>query len=112
ELIKSYEELATLLRQCGKHEELIKLSQAMRADLADNPSGTYDAACFAAYAAHAAQARQDLPEAERREIASHYAEQAIKLLDMAIHEGFRDHQHMAKDSDLDPLRSRKDYQDL
>jgi peroxiredoxin/tRNA A-37 threonylcarbamoyl transferase component Bud32/tetratricopeptide (TPR) repeat protein len=111
-LVTAYSDLAALLRQCGKHEELTKLSAALRADLPDDPDQTYNAACFAAYAADTARGCKGLPEAERQRLTEGYSEQAVKLLSMAIHEGYRDHSHMAKDSDLDPLRARKDYQEL
>src|SRR5262249_38303963 len=90
----------------------MKLSETVRRDLPDDAGGTYDAACFAANAADAAGACKTLPEAERRRLATGYADQSVKLLKMAIHEGYREHAHMAKDSDLDPLRTRPDYQEL
>jgi tetratricopeptide (TPR) repeat protein len=111
-LSESYYDVAAVLRQCGKHAELFHLGEQLRQDLPDDSASTYNAACFAANAAQAARESKALSESEHERIAGAYAEQAVKLVDKAIHEGYRDHAHMAGDSDLDPLRSRKDYQEL
>jgi hypothetical protein len=41
-----------------------------------------------------------------------YGDEAMKLLRDAVAKGFQDAAHMKKDSDLDPLRGRDDFQKL
>ena len=41
-----------------------------------------------------------------------YANRAVELLHKAVEAGYKDAAHMAKDTDLDPLRNREDYKRL
>ena len=41
-----------------------------------------------------------------------YAERAVHLLRQAVARGFKDAAHMNKDTDLDALRQRHDFQEL
>jgi len=41
-----------------------------------------------------------------------YADQAMAMLRDAVAKGFKDAAHMKKDTDLDPLRQREDFQKL
>jgi tetratricopeptide (TPR) repeat protein len=41
-----------------------------------------------------------------------HADRAMELLQQAVKAGFTDAAHMAKDTDLDPLRDRDDFQEL
>lgn len=111
-LLESYTDLVELLSKCGKHAEVARLAEAYRADFPDDSDETYNAACFMAWACRAARDGKQIPESERRQLTAHYGARAVKLLDMAIHEGYRDRVHMDWDTDLDPLRDRKDYQEL
>src|SRR5262249_32859908 len=107
-----YFDLIALLRQCSLHAELLHLAEELRNDAPNDSGAAYDAACVAANSVQAVRDCKDLSETERPRLVEHHAEQAVKLLSMAIHEGYRDHVHMAKDSDLDPLRDRADYREL
>ena len=104
--------LMELLSKCGKHAELARLATTYRADFPDNPDETYNAACFMAWATRVAGENKELPQEDRQRLIDLYAEQAVKLLDRAIHEGFRDRSHMDWDTDLSPLRGRQSYQIL
>jgi serine/threonine protein kinase len=53
-----------------------------------------------------------LPERERVELAQSYADRAIGALRQALGQGYADLAHLKKDPDLDPLRSRPDFQQL
>lgn len=88
------------------------MAEAYRKDFPDDNGETYNAACFMAGACRAAHDSKQLAEAERKQLSELYGARAVKLLDMAIHEGWRDRSHMDWDTDLDPLRKRKDYLDL
>ena len=58
----------------------------------------YDAACV--FALSAATVRTDAAQAEA------YAARAVALLRRAVAKGYKDIDHMRKDTDLDPLRKR------
>jgi thiol-disulfide isomerase/thioredoxin/tRNA A-37 threonylcarbamoyl transferase component Bud32/tetratricopeptide (TPR) repeat protein len=112
DLRDSYLDLTFLLNKCGKHAELARMAEAYRVDFPDNSDETYNAACFMAWACRTAGECKQLPEMERKELIERYGSHAVKLLDMGIHEGYRDRSHMDWDTDLDPLRKRKDYREL
>jgi hypothetical protein len=59
-----------------------------------------------------AEKDQKLSTAKRKELAEHYADQAINLLRQAIARGYKDVAHMKGDEDLGPLHSRADFQKL
>jgi serine/threonine protein kinase/thiol-disulfide isomerase/thioredoxin len=112
ELQGSYPNLVELLSKCGKHAEVASLAEAYRVDFPDNAGETYNAACYMAWACRTARDSKLVSEKDRQELTDRYGARAVKLLDMAIHEGFQDRWHMEMDSDLDPLRQRKDYQEF
>src|SRR5581483_5547030 len=49
---------------------------------------------------------------EREEAARFYGDAALKVLREAVRRGYNDVPHMKKDTDLDPLRQRPDFQKL
>jgi hypothetical protein len=53
-----------------------------------------------------------LSQARRQELAKSYADQAVGALRQAVAHGYQDAAHMKKDTDLDPLRGRDDFQKL
>jgi tetratricopeptide (TPR) repeat protein/tRNA A-37 threonylcarbamoyl transferase component Bud32 len=66
------------------------------------PAGRlYDFACVYALASAKDQSKQ-----------AEYAQRAVVLLRQAVQAGYKNVPHMKKDSDLDPLRQREDFQKL
>jgi thiol-disulfide isomerase/thioredoxin len=108
----AYTDLAALLKRRGRHAALSRLADELREDFPASNVDAYNAACYVADAARVAGAASSLPEAERRRLADGYGARAVKLLHQAVQEGYRDRAHMDRDTDLDPLRERKDYQAL
>jgi hypothetical protein len=53
-----------------------------------------------------------LSEGQRRQRARGYAERAMGLLRQAVAKGYNDAGEIKKDKNLDPLRSRPDFQQL
>ena len=72
----------------------------------------YDVACGYALCSAAALGDAKLAEAERRRLSDQYASSAVAALRQAIAKGFRNLEHMKKDSDLDSLRDRDEYKKL
>jgi tetratricopeptide (TPR) repeat protein len=73
---------------------------------------TYDAACYVARCMPLAEKDMNLPAEQRKVLAQQYADRAMAVLKQAVAKGYKDAGHMKKDSDLDPLRSREDFQKL
>jgi hypothetical protein len=53
-----------------------------------------------------------LTACQRQERAQIYADRAMATLWQAVQNGYKDAAHMKKDTDLDPLRARGDFQKL
>jgi hypothetical protein len=53
-----------------------------------------------------------LDDKQRKEAAQFYADAAMKMLRDAVRKGYKDVPHMKKDTKLDPLRRREDFQKL
>ena len=49
---------------------------------------------------------------QRKGVAQFDGDAAMKMLRDAVSKGYRDVAHMKKDTDLDPLRQREDFQKL
>ena len=53
-----------------------------------------------------------LDATQRKEAAQFYGDAAMKLLRDAVSKGYKHVAHLKKDTDLDPLRQRDDFQKL
>jgi tetratricopeptide (TPR) repeat protein len=73
---------------------------------------TYGAACLIARCVTLANKDAQLAEAKRKELAESYTQQALAFLHQAVKLGFKDVALMKKDSDLESLRERKEFQKL
>ncbi|HMC63757.1 MAG TPA: tetratricopeptide repeat-containing serine/threonine-protein kinase [Gemmataceae bacterium] len=72
----------------------------------------YNAACLLSRCALLAEKDSQLPESKRRELASSYGDRALEQLRTAVKKGFKDVKQLKKDTDLDPLRPRAEFQKL
>ncbi len=85
----------------------------IRRDLGwDAPADAYGAACAVSLCIPIVAKHDKLDAKQRQAAARFYGDQAMKLLREAVRRGFKDVPHMKKDSDLDPLRQRNDFQQL
>jgi hypothetical protein len=86
----------------------------------DPPTDTYNAACALALCIPivASDPKQEvsteagLDKAKRQAAVQFYGDAAMKMLQTAVAKGWKDAAHMKKDTDLDPLRTREDFQTL
>jgi serine/threonine protein kinase/tetratricopeptide (TPR) repeat protein len=92
---------AGALVRSGDHARASADADAIAGDPQATAHSVYDSACI--YALCAATARGDAPQNQR------YATRAVRLLQQAIARGYKDVQHLKKDTDLDALRSRADF---
>ena len=78
----------------------------------DAPADAYDAACFLSQCIPIVAKNEKLGDQERKEASQFYGDAAMMLLRDAVGKGYKDEAHMQKDTDLDPLRPRQDFQKL
>ncbi len=76
------------------------------------PADAYDAACFLSQCIPIVAKHDKLDDMQRQEAARFYGDAAMRLLRDAVSKGYKDVVHMKKDTDLDPLRQRDDFQKL
>jgi hypothetical protein len=76
----------------------------------DAPADAYGAACFLGWCIPIVAKHDKLDDKQRQEAALFYGDAAMKLLRDAVSKGYKDVAHMKKDTDLDPLRQRGDFQ--
>jgi hypothetical protein len=72
----------------------------------------YNAACRLALCGPLAEKDDKLLDAKRKELAQSYGDRAMAMLRQAVKNGYKDVTHMKKDTDLDSLRQREDFQQL
>jgi len=95
-----------------EREDAVRTAETCR-DLGwDGPADAYDAACFLSLCVPIVARHDKLDATQRNEAARLYGDAAMKLLRDAVGKGYKDVPHMKKDTDLDPLRQRDDFQRL
>jgi Tfp pilus assembly protein PilF len=100
------------------HAALLEPDDAVRtADMHRNlgwnaPADAYNAACYLSQCIPIVNQHDKLAAAEREKACQFYGDAAMKLLRDAVSKGYKDVPHLTKDTDLDPLRQRDDYQKL
>ena len=72
----------------------------------------YNAACFLSLCVPVAAKDPRLNEGQRQEQARAYADRAVQLLQESVRKGYKDLALMKKDTDLDPIRDREDFQKI
>jgi tetratricopeptide (TPR) repeat protein len=99
------------LARTGEHAKAVTEANAL-AEAKDADAGTlYDLACVCAIASAKVKGAKN-PGADASRLAEEYAARAVELLRQAVAKGFKDIEHMKKDTDLDALREREDFKKL
>jgi serine/threonine protein kinase/tetratricopeptide (TPR) repeat protein len=78
----------------------------------DAPADSYEAACALSQCVAIVSKHDKLDDKQRKEATQLYGDAAMGLLRDAVSKGYKDVAHMKKDTDLDPLRQREDFQKL
>jgi hypothetical protein len=78
----------------------------------DPAHDTYHAANYLSLCATLADKDAQLDEAKRKELAQSYADRALALLQKAVERGYKDADHIKRNADLEPLRSREEFKTL
>jgi serine/threonine protein kinase len=104
--------LATVHAGLLEQEDAVRTAETRR-DLGWNaPADAYGATCFLSRCIPIVAQHDKLDDKQRKEAARFYGDAAMKLLREAVSKGYSDVVHMKKDTDLDPLREREDFQKL
>jgi serine/threonine protein kinase/type II secretory pathway pseudopilin PulG len=103
--------IETLLAQ-GEHPAAAAVVEEFLAVGVDAAQDGFTAACLLARCARVAEKDQRLPAERRQEAAQGYAERAVASLRQAVAKGYKKLEPLKKDRDLEPLRSRPDFQAL
>jgi serine/threonine protein kinase len=104
--------LATVHAGLVEQEDALRTAETYR-DLGWNaPADAYDAACFLSLCIPIVARHDKLDDKQRKVATQFYGDAAMKLLRDAVSKGWNDAAHMKKDTDLDPLRKREDFQKL
>jgi tetratricopeptide (TPR) repeat protein len=104
--------LARTLLHLGDHAAAAAAAGRLAETAVNPPNDLYNAACFLARCVPLAAKDDKLPPARRKELAQEYAGRAMTTLRQAVAKGYKNAAHLKKDRDLDPLRSRDDFQKL
>jgi tetratricopeptide (TPR) repeat protein len=104
--------LAFTLTGLGEHAAAARTAEQLASFGVDPANEAYSAACVLALCVPLAEKDAQLPEAERPRQARAYADRALELLRRAVANGYQDIAHLKKNTELDPLRSRNDFQEL
>jgi tetratricopeptide (TPR) repeat protein/tRNA A-37 threonylcarbamoyl transferase component Bud32 len=108
-------DLAQLLARLGEHTAAAQTADELISIAFQPGDNAYDAACVFSQCSSIAEHDPVLSIAMRQAVSQIYADRSLELLRQAIAQGYKDVAHIAhmkKDKDLDPLRSRPDFQEL
>src|SRR5262249_31209748 len=104
--------LTEALLALGEHVEAAETAGGFLRAAVDPPQDAFMAACLLAGCVRLAQTDERLSAERRRELAESYAERAVGLLRQAVAKGYKDLEALKKRPELEPLRSRGDFQAL
>ena len=103
-------DIRSLASEVLEPEDAVRTAEIQRNLGWDTITDAYDAACYLSLCVPVVSEHAELDATQRKESARFYGDAAMELLRDAVSKGFRDVAHMRKDTDLDPLRPRGDFQ--
>ena len=108
---RSYGLLAELQLREGDAQAALESARSLESLPEGNPIADYNTACYMSRCLGVIQDAQ-WPDGKRVKIAQAYGDRAVAALRRALERGYRNVNLIRKDPDLDPLRSRPDFQAL
>jgi hypothetical protein len=103
---------ASALAGRGDHVQAAKEALAVARKENLNSMNLYNLACTLLRASTAADRDTNLSPADRTRLKAQYADQAMDFLRQAAAKGWRNLDVIKKDTDIDALRAREDFQKL
>jgi len=104
--------MADVLLQLKNHAQLSKVAEQLEGIGLLEPGDSYKAARLTSLCVQLAKNDDNLSETVRIDLAKQYSDQAMMLLQGAVRKGFKDVARVKKDTDLEPLRQREDFNKL
>ncbi len=104
--------LARALLDLGDHAAAAAAADQMIRAVVEPTSDAYNGACILARCVALAKSDGQLSDAERTERAEYYTGRALAALQQAVHNGYKNTEFMQLDEELEPLRTREDFQKL
>jgi tetratricopeptide (TPR) repeat protein len=95
-----------------EQEDAVRTAQISQNLGWDPPVDAYSTVCFLSRCVPLVAKHDKLNEPQRKQAAQIYADAAMKVLHAAVSKGYKAVAHMKRDTDLDPLRQREDFQKL
>jgi tetratricopeptide (TPR) repeat protein len=105
-------ELASIFLRGHDHASAVKVASDLVGRFPDSGDAYYNAGCILSRSIPLAENDRELSESKRAETARSYTDRALAELKVAVAKGFTKAENMKKDPDLDPLRSRMEFQKL
>src|SRR5262249_11502278 len=107
-----YAALAATLAGLGEHAEAARVAEELPRAAPGDRTALFDAACALALCTPVAEKDAQLPPEKRKDLARSYADRAMESLRQAVESGFNNVRQLRQDPALEPLRSRRDFQEL
>ncbi len=101
-----------LLAALGRQSEALATAERLAALKYDPKEAAAWAAKGLSLAVRGVAENESLDEAVRRQSAETFAQRAIAMLRLAIQRGYRNVEELRTDPDFDPIRKRKDFQEI
>jgi serine/threonine-protein kinase len=106
------QQLAATLLDLGEHVSAAEAAADLARVAFEPAKDAYKAACFFSRCNPLAEQDTKLPQARRQQLAKSYSDSALAALRQAVAKAFKDADHINKNKDLDPLRTREDFRRL
>jgi serine/threonine protein kinase/tetratricopeptide (TPR) repeat protein len=103
---------AITLTELGEHARAVAEAEAVAAQGGLSEVNLYNLGCFYSHASAAADNDARLSAAERSRLTGRYVDRAMDFLRQAVAKGYQNVAVLKADKDLQPLRSRHDFQEL
>jgi serine/threonine protein kinase len=100
---------AIVLARTGKSERALEAAEEIAASEEVSANNLFNLACVYAQAAQGAANDRQPSGTERDKVVGRYADRAMNFLEQARKQGYRNTAALARDKNLDPLRSRADF---
>jgi tetratricopeptide (TPR) repeat protein len=105
-------ELLRVLLDLGDYRAAVVIAEELVRVGARPPKDSFEAACGLARCVPLVEKDDAVPGEKRKQLAQAYAERAVKLLHLAVKNGFKDLKDLTTINELAPLRARTDFQQL
>src|SRR5262249_49582648 len=112
QVLRSYLALADVCSQLEDHVSAAQCVQELKNLTAPSSAQLSGAAAVLGRCATLAEKDGKVSQAQRKQLARSYSDEAMHLLEQAVREGYRDIEHLKKADDFKALRSRQDFQQL